>query len=193
MITLRALADWFVNRFRASNNFQLGVFWAFGLLHLLFNLVVFGFGPAFEFGRSAEEQRYYNAFLSGRFATDAELVPWILRPFGWLADIFGELWGWLRWASWSLWVLLLILNVIYIPIAFRDEVSRAWRSALRSVRERRGSPASSSASPTPPVGAPTGGPTPTGFLGPSIMGSLVFLREVIGATVANILTHPPRR
>ena len=186
---MRALVDWFFNRFRASNNFRLITFWAIGLAHLIFNLVVFGFGSGLEFGRSEEAQRYYNAFFDGRFATDAELVPWILRPFGWLAGLLSWVWGWLRWASWTLWVLMFIVNIIYIPIAFRDEFSRGWRAGMRSVRERRGSSGAAATSPPPGGGgtAPPGQPQPGpgGFL----RELREFFREVAGASLSNLFFH----
>ncbi|MBI4132530.1 MAG: hypothetical protein HY473_00315 [Candidatus Sungbacteria bacterium] len=185
-LAVRRAADRFVNRFRADNNFRLRVFWALGLAHLVFNLVVFGFGPAIEFPVSETVQRYRNLQFHGEFVTDRELqwLPWVGELFAWT-------WGSLRWISWTLWVVMLIVNLVYIPIAFRDEMSRAWRFGVRSVREKRGSVAAPTAG-APAAATPSAG-IQAGLMAAGFKESFNFLREVLGATVANLFTHPQIR
>ena len=173
-------------RFGNDNNFRLAVFWGIGLVHLIFNLVVFGFGPAIEYPLAEESQRFYNRIYHGRYMTD-----WELNPPWWLSEAGRALWARLRGWSWTTWVVMFVLNTIYIPISRRDEFSRVWRAAVRSIRERRGSPATGSAPPTAPaagVGAATAGAVTRGILG-ELWASA---REILTAAAAIMFTHQRR-
>lgn len=175
-------------RFGNDNNFRLAVLWGFALAHLIFNLVVFGFGLATDFFPIPEEvQRYNNLEFRGRFATDREL-----NPPSWFGETTGSLWGQLRWWSWTALAVMFVVNVVYIPIAFRDELSRAWRFAARAFRERRGSPATAGTPATAPA-APAGGATAGGGVARGIFSEFyVVAREIMGATLANLFTHRGR-
>ena len=166
-----------VRKLKKSNNFRLAVFWLIGLAHLIFNLAVFGFGPAVEFPAPETIQRYNNLEFRGRFATDREL--------GTIAP--SDRWGGFRRVSWGIWGVMFIGNLIYIPVAFRDEVGRAFRAAARAVRERRGSaPPVEPRTPQAPGGQPQAGATTRGIARSE---AWVIAREIMGATIANILTH----
>ncbi len=124
---------------RASNNVRMVTCWALVAVGLIFNSIVFGIGPTTAaFSPSDEAGRYYSAYFQGSFATDAELLSAPSRVFGSVSAGIGWAWGWLRWFAWTVWSVLLVGSLIYTPLAFRDEGSRAWRSASRKFRERRG-------------------------------------------------------
>ncbi len=171
-----------------DNNFRLKALWVFVLALLLLNLTFFGFGPATDFFPIAEEvQRYNNLEFRGRFATDRELNP----PW-WFWEAAGSLWAQLRWWSWAVWGVLFVVSVIYIPVSRFDEFGRAWRAGVRWVRERRGSPATGGAPPaTPATGRTAAG---AGEIVHGLFGQFwVTLREILGATIANLITHRGRR
>lgn len=165
-------------RFGNDNNFRLAVLWGLGVAHLIFNLTVFGFGPAAEFPASDTVQRYNNLEFHGRFVTDRELGTFV--P--------GDRWGGVRRVFWGAWGVMFVANVIYIWIASRDERSRAWRAGVRAVRERRGSTSPAEArTPQAPAGQPPAPAAPQGGIARSE--AWVIAREIMGATIANILTH----
>mgnify|MGYP001559229713 CR=1 FL=1 len=140
----------FIIAFRTNNNVRLAVFWIATVILLLFNLVLFGVGPAVQPQPSLGEaiQKYHPAYYFVRYGSPPELSGFFLfnlretiRPF-----------------AWWLWFILFLWSVIYIPIAFRDEVARTWESAWRKARESRGGEEEAN---LPPIGnRPNGGPQP---------------------------------
>lgn len=151
---LRGVIDWFVNRFAAKNNFRCGTLWALTVTLLVFNLTIFGFGSAINFGGHSEEaQRYYNLYLHHRFATDAEIMPDYQRFLGGISMFFGWWWAWLRFSMWLSWFFLLVASIVYVPVAFQDELQRAYES-IEALREERGGAAHEQQAPAP---APAGG------------------------------------
>lgn len=98
------------DRLRHDNNVCATALWVFVGIHLLTNLVLFGVGANVSFS-SEIQQRYYNAYLSGRLATDREMRGW----FGRFHDDLGT------W-SWVVWVVLLIAAIVYTVISRGDEV-----------------------------------------------------------------------
>jgi hypothetical protein len=143
-VMLRFLSRWYI-ALRTNNNVRLATFWLITGLWLLFNLSVFGIGPAPRPVVGEIAQRYYNEYYLGRFATDAELNP--------IATFFGGLWGILRAGSWLFWFFWFIWSVIYIPIAFSDEIGRLWQASVRRIRERRFAEETANLPPLRPVAA----------------------------------------
>ncbi len=154
---IRSQGRWAVFKFafRTNNNVRLAVLWlATGIL-FLFNLFVFGVGPAAKSPIGETAQKYYNLYYHGELLTDVELNP--------IFSSFGGLWEMIRSGAWWLWLLLFLGSVVYFPIALRDEVSRAWEVAWRKARERRGGEEKAHLpSPSiPPVAQPSQPATPS--------------------------------
>lgn len=141
----------FIVAFRTNNNVRLAVLWGITGFLLVFNLFVFGVGPVSKLTVGETAQRYNNLYYFGQFVTDAELHP--LSSF--LESFFGGIWDSFRSVAWWLWFGLLLLSIVYTPIAFRDEVARAWEIAWRKARERRGGEETAN---LPPLGNPPSTP-----------------------------------
>lgn len=145
-------------RLRTNNNWRLVAMWFVTAAWLLANLYFVGVGFPTKTNTerlSAPErpewaQRLDNTVMHGSRVLDSELPP-ELRPAP-LPDTSPEIWArvkaWSGRTAWKMWFLLLLASVVYIPIAFRDEVAQTWEKAKRKVRERRGGTTNVAPSPT---------------------------------------------
>lgn len=150
----------FTAMFFADNNRRLAVLWVGVIASLIFTALIFGFGDPIEIGggRSDEAQRLYNTYFHGVGKTDAEFFQhgWVVRLISLYFDLIGASIDFLRPVAWMFCLALLIAGLIYIPVAFSDEFARAWRTATRLVRERRGGSASGGAPEQTTASAPSG-------------------------------------
>ncbi len=165
---MRNLAYWFISRFIASNNFRLAVLWITILIHLLFNIFVFGMVETKQFSNFSEtRQQLYNHSFHKKFATNRELYPFNYCLHG------------LRTTSWEIWFILLAAGIIYFPIALREEVGRAWAVARERTSAWKDMP--------DPVTGPTGQTAPVSKRKSSLTQGFVFVREFIASIVAELL------
>lgn len=116
-----------------NNNWRLLFAWMFLFLWLFANVYFFGAGGH---DGSAEWLKYQSMSDAEKFFYESwhrrDRIPLPLEPGA--VDAF---WNWLRSWSWWLWVWWFVGSIVYIPIAFWDELSRAWYKARKTVLERR--------------------------------------------------------
>ena len=115
------------SRFGSNNNMWLLLIWGLTFFHLVFNLIVFGFGyipPDIEPEKT-------SVFVSFKEKT---IASWYLRF--WNSGFMIFLWAWFSYLSWTLWLFLFIASILSFVFLF-DEISRAWGFAVEMVRERR--------------------------------------------------------
>lgn len=122
-------------RLRRNNNWRLLFAWIIWFCWLFANVYFFGVGIGGDDG-SAEWLKYQNMSDAEKFFYESwhrrDRIPLPLEPGA--VDAF---WNWLRSWSWWLWVWWFVGSIVYIPIAFWDELSRAWYKARKTVLERR--------------------------------------------------------
>lgn len=163
----------FVYLLRRSNNFRLLMLWLLVVVHWIINHTVL-VTNASKFSHLSEvRQRYANFFESGFDKTDYELAStWTHLKMSWLHS------------SEQVWLWLLLAAIIYIPIALREEFSRAWTVAWarsHSYVDRPDDP-----SPTPPSAGTTG--TRVSMRTNPILNQMyIFAREFTTAIIAEIL------
>ena len=171
-------------RFRTNNNCRLMWAWiAVGAL-LLFNLAFLGIGPEPDSGLSEIRQKYYNAYVHGKFATDQEITPlgtWAKNKDG------------IRSLSWKFWWILFVVATVYTPIALRDEVAKSFKLTWRAIQERKLD------QDLPDVPPQTAGAETTPRTEPPRRGEgrhseyWIFVREFFSALVAEIAAKGIRR
>lgn len=137
----------FYHNLRHNNNFRLLLLWALVVAHLILNCFVFGIGGREGSSLSETRQRYHNIYAHGRFATDRELM--------WDNGVLEAIWEWIANNSWRVWFLFLLLAIVYTPIAWRDELGRAWAATTRRLRQDTGG--NQDLPPEPPTGGGAGG------------------------------------
>ncbi len=131
---LKFVAKWWW-RLRKNNNWRLLSAWIVVVIWLIGNLYFFGVGPSSEhnpkewtrYQKMSDAEKFFYENRHRREGTPLPEKPGVGITFR----------TWLRSWSWWLWFWGLGASIIYIPIAFRDEFSRAWYKARQTVRERR--------------------------------------------------------
>ncbi|MBI4118734.1 MAG: hypothetical protein HY452_00540 [Parcubacteria group bacterium] len=170
-------------RFRANNNFQLMIFWMIVGAHLLFNLAFLGLGPETDSGVSAVQQKYYNLYFHGQYATNNQ-IHWAQNAWTGIIDF-------LRSWSWKFWWAELVFSLIYIPVAFWDEVKAGAKAGWRKIQEGR------LEQDLPDAAQPTPAATPsisTATRGEGRRSEVwIFVREFFSALVAEIAAKGIRR
>ena len=117
-----------------NNNWRLLAAWVVVVVWFCVNIFVFGVGIGSD--TSAEWLRYQSMSDAEKFFYES----WHRRdgmPLPTSPAAVDQFFGWLGLWSWWLWFWWLFSSVVYIPIALRDELSRAWYRARKTVLERR--------------------------------------------------------
>ena len=117
-----------------NNNWRLAFAWVVLIVWLCGNLLVFGVGIESDSG--AEWVKYQGMSDAQKFFYESwhrrDGVPLPTEPGA--IDQFSN---WLGSWSWWLWFWWLLASIVYVPVAFWDELSRAWYKARKTVMERR--------------------------------------------------------
>lgn len=110
----------FFYELRTNNNVQLATLWVGVVVFFIVNAVIFGFGGLGS-PLSPLQQELVN------FSFDHHWYDGVV-------DATHGLGEWLRGAAWTLWSVLLLWAIIWIPVAFSDEVAAGFRGIARRLR-----------------------------------------------------------
>lgn len=177
----------FFYKLRSDNNYQLLAAWIICGAWFLFNLVFLGIGPEPDSGLSEIRQRYYNLYFHDQYATDQEIRSWISNGWIWLVDA-ARTWSWKLWWAW------LTASLVYVSIAFSDEIGRAVRTASRMIRERGRHQDLPDTTPAQTAGAETTPRTEQPRRGEGWHGEKwIFVREFLSAMTAELAARGLRR